>query len=183
MHQSLDKVTSDVSRACFLSYDDNVYYNPSAIPINIEAIIDFENESEVFEARKQIQDYEKETVSQNKEAKENQTKELPVDLLTEIKKKLNPNIRLRPEKQIFVPDEIDKIIPVIQERIESFNLALTKTEPINFGKKLIFEFSGKWAQLNVFYGKNGYKVVKTPKTGSDKELAEAVFHILCDIFY
>lgn len=180
---SVDKVTSDVARACFLSVDENAYYNSSALPINMDAFINFDNEAEVYEAKMQIKDYEKTIKDKKPETDEKDKKELPEELLHDIKKKLNPNIRTKKEKQLYVPEEIDNVVPDIVKRVEEFGVELKNTEPINFGKKMIFGLGSKWAQVNVFFGKKGYKVVKTPKTGSDSELTEVVFQILCEMFY
>lgn len=175
-------VTSDVTRACFLSIDEHAYLNKNPELVNMEAYINFENESEIIEANRIIKEYEKE--NQNKQKQDEIKKEdLTPDLLLEIKRKLNPNIRLKPEKQLYVPEEIDKVLQTISDRTEEFGIKMKSAEAINFGKKFRFELGTKWAQLNVFYGKQGYKVVKTPVTGSDAELSEIVFRILCELFY
>jgi len=181
--QVVDKVTSDVARACFLSIDEQAYLNNNPAPVNMAAYINFENESEINEANRLIRELEKETAEKKQETEEKEKNELSPDLLEEIKRKLNPNIRLKPEKQLYVPEEIDKILPSITERTAEFGIQMKSAEPINFGKKFRFELDTKWAQLNVFYGKQGYKVVKTPVTGSDSELSDIVFRILCEMFY
>ncbi len=183
LDQVVDKVTSDVARACFLSVDEQAYLNPDPVPVNMSAYINFENETEVFEARQLISEKEKEIKENDIPDKEKENKDLPVDVMLEIRKKLNPNIRLAPEKQLYVPEEIDKILPEIEKRTTDLGISLKSSEPINFGKKFLFELGPRWAQLNVFFGKQGYKVVKTPKTGSDQELADVVFRILCEMFY
>ena len=57
------------------------------------------------------------------------------------------------------------------------------SDPIHYGRKLRFGYKGKWAQLNLFYGKSGYKIVKTPVNGSDEELAGVVYQLLCQIMF
>jgi len=183
LEQVVDKSTSDVARACFLSVDEEAYFNADPNPVNMLHYINFENELEVIEAGKLFKEQEKEYKEQNDPIETAEKKELPTDILLEIRKKLNPNIRVTPDKQLFVPEEIDRVVSLIEKRMAEFDILLKSSDPINFGKKFVFSLGSKWAQLNVFYGKKGYKVVMTPITGSDRELSEIVFRLLCEMFY
>lgn len=169
---ALDVRTSDVARACFLSYDAEVYYNPSALPINIEPWIKnsfFQKGKELNEIKKHAAPVENESVSMDD------------DILMQIKQKLNPNLKPK-EKNIFVPEELDQLMPLITEKLSEHGLTLSKIDGIHYGKKLRIELGLKWAEVNVFYGKKGYTVVKTPKNGSNAELCEIAYQIIMQLF-
>lgn len=175
--QVVDNRTSDVSRACFLSYDPGAYYNPEAQPVKIEKYIDFENELQLMELEKNIKEEEKNI----EKIKEPDKKLLSDDVFQKIKETLNPRIIEKKEKQIIVPEELNKIIDRVEEKMKSFNIEILSINNINYGKQFRFGMENKWAEVNVFYGKRGFSVVPTTKTGSDQEMAEACKLILQDL--
>lgn len=175
-----DSRTSDVTRACFLSCDENAYLNENAVPVNIKAYIDFESSQQVFELKHFIQALEKNTTQENSTV-ETEKKELNPDILMQIKQKLNPNIRTRPEKHIYVPQELETIVERIKNRLSEFNIEVKNIENIHYGKKIVVNLQNMWAEVNVFYGKNGFSVVKTPKRGSNAELCDITHKILCEL--
>ncbi len=178
LEQVIDKVTSDGTRACFLSVDEKAWYNPNALTVNVKEYIDFESYTDVTQAKSIIK-----SIEEKPPEEELAKKELTPDLLKEIKQKLNPNIRTQKPKDYYVPMEVDSIIDDVKKHSLQYGIELTETNPISYGRKLKFKFEQKWAQLNLFYGKKGYRIVKTPVTNSDKELAEVVYKILCQFFY
>lgn len=175
--KTVDTKTSDVARACFYSYDPDAYYNQNAESINIADYIDFNNSEEL----KQAEDFIK---KQKKEQKANtKPEDLPHDVLSDIKKKLNPKIKTRKKKNIYVPEKLNKVIAEIQEKSADIGIVLAEINNINYGKKLRFQAKHYWAELNIFYGKKGFTVVKTPKKGSSPELAELSYKFLCGLLY
>lgn len=177
LEQVIDKSTSDATRACFLSIDEKAWHNPDPVPVKITDWVNFENYLDVKEAQELVKKTEI-----NPPAREKQN-DLTPDLLAEIKKKLNPNARTQKQKEYYVPQEVDDIIEKVKEETAKFDIQLLETHPINYGRKMKFALQDKWAQLNVFYGKKGFKVVKTPVNNSDTELSEVIYHILCQFFY
>jgi len=91
---------------------------------------------------------------------------------------VDPNFKPRPAKQYYLPPEIDEKLPLIEQWLHDAAIEIIHTEPINYGKKLRIGAGTLWAELNVFYGKNGFTVVKTPKSGSHPELAELAWQLL-----
>lgn len=172
-----DNRTSDVTRACFLSADEEAWYNPGAAPVKINAYIDFDSPRQVIEANIFLKEQKKEP----SEEKESSTDEIDPDILNRIKQRLKPDIRLKREKIIYVPEELEEIIERIQKRMEEFGIGIRSVESIHYGKKFVFFLGDKWAEINVFYGKRGYSVVKTPKRGSNNELADISQQILCEL--
>ena len=175
--QVIDPRTSDVSRACFLSHDPSLYVNHNAEPVSIDAFVDFDNlhETKVLERRLKEQERE-EAVDVVKEKKQ-----LPADTLKEIREKLNPNIRLREEKKVFVPDEIDMVMGKVAEALSNVGIQLLGSENIHYGRKIKVGLGNLWAEVNLFYGKKGYSAVKTPKRGSNEELADIAHRLICSV--
>lgn len=181
LNQFIDKSTSDVSRACFYSYDTEAHYNPHASPVEMQSIIDFENELEIKTIEREIKDYHQETKPETRP--DDLRQELPDPILQKIRETLNPNIKTRREKQIFVPEELDQILENLQGEMEKHQIKTENVKNINYGKQFTFSAGKNWAEINVFYGKKGFSVVKTTKTGSNQELSDICHLILCDYLY
>lgn len=173
-----DRRTSDVTRACFLSTDEAAYYNSEPLPVKQSAYIDFESPENVIDANMFLREEGKADKIQDKST---DTRELDPDILQKIKQKLNPDIRLRHEKIIYVPGELESIIEKVTGRMAEFGIRIKSIENIHYGKKFVFFLGEMWAEINVFYGKRGFSVVKTPKRGSNEELADITNRILCDM--
>jgi len=178
LNQVVDHKTSDVTRACFLSHDPHCYYNPDAEPVNMKSYVNFSSTLEVREIQEQLSLYEKEINQvQTHEQAEN---ELSPDVLHLIKQKLNPKIRTQKQKLIYVPEELDKIMTKLTSKLNSYDIEVKTIEDINYGKKFVLMLQSHWAEVNVFWGKKGFSVVKTPKRGSNEELADIGFKLLCE---
>lgn len=178
--QIIDMRTSDVARACFLSADKNAFFNAVPLEIDIKDYINFDNAEEIKIAEEIASEMNKIEISNIKNQKPD---ELPDDILAQIKLKLNPNIRIKKEKQIYVPEKLEEIISKIDAKCTEIGLKMTEITNINYGKKIRFEAAQYWAELNIFYGQKGFTVVKTPKKGSSQQLADSVHLLLCDILY
>lgn len=182
LDQVIDKVTSDATRACFLSADTGAYYNPEAIKTDISTYIEFDNSLEVERARRMIREFDDESKKIELFEKE-EKKDLSPDILLEIKKKLNPDYRERKQKNHYVPPEIDQALDSVRKKMNEFSIEMVFSDPIHYGRKLRFKLGHRFAQINLFYGKKGFRLVKTPVSGSDSELNDVVFQILAEIFY
>lgn len=61
-----------------------------------------------------------------------------------------------------------------------------KTETIkniNYGKQFKFMVGNIWTEINLFYGKKGFTIVKTSKNNSNSELANTCLNILANLLY
>ena len=88
-----DLATHDVSRACFLSVDNEAYFNPGALPVRLDQYFDPlapEAAREVHTAQKELEDKQPATQA-GKPGKD----PLSEEALLAIKKRLNPNFRPR----------------------------------------------------------------------------------------
>lgn len=179
LNQVIDPKTCDVTRACFLSHDPDCFYNPKAEPLDINAFINFSNTLEVREIQAQLTEFEKK--SRQMQPDENPVhRELSPEVLIHIRQKLNPNIRTKRKKFIFIPEELNRVVDRLTQKLNSYQIEVKAIEDINYGKKFVLSLQNFWAELNVFYGKKGFSVVKTPKRGSNEELADIGFKLLCE---
>lgn len=168
----IDTRTSDVTRACFVSYDPTAYYHAGCDKIEMEdyiANLDYEKAEEAIE---QAEEY----ISSLQNTGGGQA--LDEDVLLKIKQKLDPNYRPRPNKQYYLPSEITEKMPLIEQWLTDAEIKIDQATPINFGKKLRISAGGYWAEINIFHGKRGFTVVVTPKSGSNKELGELARQLL-----
>lgn len=167
LNQVADTRTSDVTRACFVSFDSNAFYNPNAEAITPRIYIDFNNHLEINKLKADL-------IEKEKAKNENilTTEKLPLEdeTLEKIKKTLNPNFKLKRDKQIFIPDEVEKITESIITLMTNNEIATIEVSGIHYGKKFKFALGQKRAEINLFYGKKGYTVVISPRYGTDAEL-------------
>jgi hypothetical protein len=187
LEQVLDKSTSDVSRACFVSFDPEAYFNNNAETIEIKNFIDFENEETVSKINFELKENEKADKEKTRAVNKNNTdinrQDLPNDILLKIREKLNPAVKKRREKNIYVPEQLDEIIEDIKKQMDEYEIKTESIKKINYGKQFNFSVKNIWCEINIFYGKKGFTVVKTTKNGSNKELAESCAQILTNLLY
>jgi hypothetical protein len=173
----LDGATHDVTRACFLSHDPDAWYNPAAVPLQIEDLIpalDFDP------VATEIKDAEKEL----KAAATTPTPTTPdKDALAKIKSRLNPSAKIPRKKDYFVPDEVEHAMEKLRQRLPDFDLMLKSADPISYGRKLHVLAQGTllFAEINLFYGKRGFSLVLTMKSGSSQELGTVACEVIAQI--
>lgn len=181
LQQYIDKRTSDVSRACFYSYDEKQIYNPNADTISMNSIINFDNELELLEVQRDIKEYSK--GQQKPDDLQAMKQVLPKDLLQEIRETLNPKVKERREKKVFVPEQLEQILDDIKEKLLSHNIETKEVRNINYGKQFKFGVKYLWTEINLFYGKKGFTIVITNKSGSNEELGVIVENLIYELLY
>lgn len=182
IEQIIDTRTCDVTRACFLAHDPDVIFHDYALPVNPDSVIDFESAEQVDQAR-QIPFSETPAPEAPLTIAEEATAGLTRDKMNEIRKKLNPNAVIRKEKQIFVPEKLNLLVQVITERSKEVGLEILGVKDINYGKQISFGLDLLKGELNVFYGKKGYTIVKSSKSGCSEELNELAYQLVAGILY
>ena len=180
LNDVIDTVTSDVTRACFISVDENAFFNPNAVGIVVENFVnfnDFATQTELIFAKKEEK--------KKKEAEEEDKNEIDDDVFAEIKAKLNPRFakKREREKQIYVPERLNEIVDDVVNELENYGLRVCEIRNIHYGKKFIFEHKQFVAEINVFYGKRGFTVVRSPKSGTNKELMEIGYEIISNFLF
>jgi hypothetical protein len=178
LEQVLDSCTSDVSRACFISSDNNAYFNPQCTPIDIETFIDTENSDSFFEiARGQ------EAVEKSIHKEHTSSPDPDQNIMDKIKERLLHKERSSEhKKEVIVPKEIDEIMEDLKNEVKSYGISVIEIINIQYGKKLRLQAGHKQAEINIFFGKRGFSVVKSPRHGTNDELnslmAEAINNYL-----
>ncbi len=179
LEQILDGSTSDVTRACFVSYDPDIYFAPNADPVLLG---DFINTSDLFG----IRELKLELKEKEKEIPPIVQDDIPAgpdaDQWAAIRARLNPSGKTKKEKNIFVPDEVNQAVEKVEIKMKEAGIDLKEVINIHYGKKFRFNYGVHEAEVNLFYGKRGYTVVVSPRQGTRPELNEICSGIINDIF-
>ncbi len=187
--QNVDNRTSDVTRACFLSFDPNLYYNENPELVDIEPFLSNIKAFNIL--AEQPQDKQQNDNQENTEVvitkKKKEKKDIPVDVFQQIKQKLNPDYRPPQPKRkvIFVPKHLELIQQKVMEKLKQQfpEIEIEQIKDINYGKQFLFKYQLFYAELNVFFGKRGLTVVKTTKKINNPEFQEIVYQIFHQIIY
>lgn len=167
LEQVIDNRTSDVSRACFISIDPNVYFNPFAENIDINVYIPKADTSTMLEMKAMMKDEEKNMLLPQ-DGKHD--KEPDKDTLDNIKALLNPKACKKLKSEPYVPDRLNSIMQDLKVYVEETGVEMYEVTNIQYGKKMKFRTAHKHAEINLFYGKHGFSVVQTPRGGTSAEL-------------
>lgn len=168
LEQVADTRTSDVSRACFISYDPNVYYNPDADKVDLNVYIDTENSFNLFREKKEL------TQSDKKITTDTQSDRTDVDgdVVLKIKQILQTSPPKPQKSEAYVPEQLNEIMNDLQNYISETGVIVKDIINISYGKKIKALIGLKEAEVNLFYGKRGFSVVQSPRTGTSKEMNE-----------
>ncbi len=161
LNDFVDYSTCDVTRVCFISHHSNAHYNPNALPI-------ITNPLNTIAA---------ETVVANDAPIETKIK-LDDDVYQQIITKLNPASYSKKPKQIFTPAELSLIEPVVEEALKTHGFLIKEIRDINYGKKIGITNGLHFAELNIYYGKKGFQVIKSTKSGTHAAFNEAACQIV-----
>ena len=168
LEQVIDSRTSDVTRACFISFDPQIYYNPCPLAVTIEDYVNTQSVQDMFEQKRLLE-------------KENRTDdavsivpkisvEPDQDAILRIKEILQLK-KTKAEKQpAFVPQQLNDIIEGLQEFLKESGLTITNIRDIQYGKQIHSSLGMKQTECNIFFGKRGFTVVQSPKAGTNAEL-------------
>jgi len=179
LSQVIDSRTCDAARVCFLSFDPVLYFNPNATPVNINDYINFESALEIEAVNETIKKIDAELKEANPDEPKNV---LTDDVFREIKARLNPNVRTVKPADFYVPEKINELEKIIKTKAEELGISIS-SRPISYGKQITFVINNHKGELNVFYGKKGYSVIKSSKTGCSPDLNEIAYKLVCDIIF
>jgi hypothetical protein len=172
----VDFKTSDVTRACFISYDEDAFFNPECEAIDMNTVLpEYNFDAALLELK------EAEKFLKSLPKADNPQQKLEEDVFNKIKQKLNPKARIVKEKNHYQPEELDDFVKKIGAKSVELGLELKLNEPIHYGRKLQFKTDIHWCEINVFHGKRGYSVVKSPKTGSNLQLADLMCQAILEL--
>lgn len=176
LQQVVDAKTSDVARACFMSVDRHAYYNPSAEPVDMSRVINLMDSSELLRQKKAAEKDIKELPSQDAP----RLREPDEDSMDKVRQLL----KMRQKKQapvaqdVYVPEILNQLEEKLRNYVNDVGFTISEIINIQYGKKIRAELGLKKAEVNLFYGKKGFSVVVSPRTGTDESfnslLAETV---------
>lgn len=107
---------------------------------------------------------------------------MEAEALAKIKETLNPALAEKRKKQIFVPDEAEKMVETIVNILAEKQIATLGVESIHYGKKFKFALGHRQAEINLFYGKKGFTAVITPRNGTNAELNKVCWQLITEMF-
>ena len=176
LEQVIDERTCDVCRACFISIDPNAYYNPNAETVDLDTFIGADLNT-LFELKSTLEKEVKE--KEQKLVKKEQNSIGPTDeVMKQIKERLNPNLISKQKTMPYVPQQLDEIMEDLKKYVEETGIILYEIKNIQYGKKLYFKTGQKLAEINLFYGKHGFSVVQSPRSGTSAELNELMAQLI-----
>lgn len=179
--QVLDARTCDVARACFVSVDPQAYLNAFADGVDLKAFVDTESSFDFFELERSVkrQQQQKEEESAQPVAEPESKVDVGDDVLANIKAILNPDSRPKtPKPPAYVPPELENQMEGLVGFIKDTGTEVVEIVSIQYGKKIRTKVGDKLAETNVFYGKRGYSVVVSPRTGTNPELNQLVSQLI-----
>ena len=177
LEKYLDTVTCDVTRVCFLSHDKMFHYNPAPLKIKWKTYIPH---SELTIPQMEAIEYVEYSNETNKREKEN-NKDIDHETYAEILRKLKTGRPARKPKNYIVPVILEKIIDPASKKFNEYGFKVREIRDINYGKKFIVTHEANEAEINIFYGKKGFSVVKSPRKGTHPDLNEIVCQIAQDV--
>lgn len=174
--QVIDAKTCDVTRACFMSVDKDVYYNPDCEPVDLKSFIDTGNPLEMFDTAREQQRNERKQPDEKPE----QNSDPDEEAMRKIKELLGIKIRNGKKKKnnIVVPEILNTIVDGLTNYIKDNGAEVYDIENIQSAKKLHIQLGLKKAEINLFYGKRGFTVVSVPKGETDGELNEIMKQLI-----
>ncbi len=174
LEKSIDFTTSDATRICFLSYDKNCYLNTNAEKVHSNLYIP------EFDLLNQPAFIQEEKTKDG--LKKNKNTTITTEQYKEILAKLNSKTP-KHEKKYIVPEILNVVAEKLKKEFQKYHLHIESITDISYGKKIMVKDGVVFASFNVFYGKNGFSVVKTPVRNSNEALLEVCVRITENLLY
>lgn len=184
IEQVIDSKTSDVTRACFVSMDPQAYFNENATAVTLNAYVDENNPMLMFDLKRELnkeEQKERQAALQQSaaECEKPYAKDVDADIMASIKAILEPEKKNSTTKpQAFVPEQLNMVIDGLVAHIQSTGLVVYDVTNIQYAKKIRVRAQLRQAEVNLFYGKRGFSVVISPRTGTDAELNEMLSELV-----
>lgn len=176
LQQVVDRQTCDVARTCFISMDPHAYYNPDAEAVDMQSFLPADDPEGLFGLK-----HEQEVLLQMSEEGRKDEKPRVAEPDRQVMEHIRGLLGLKKQKEqkpIFVPQVLNDIIDDLVQYIEQTGVSVTEVRNIQYGKKLRFALGLKEAELNLFFGRKGFSVVSSPRTGTNEELNELMVNLV-----
>lgn len=171
-----DARTHDATRVCFMSYDPELKVNSEFENLPIHAWCNTMYAIPLFDSPEHTSELSAPEYQKSDKAL------LPLSPSQEkLRELLNPGSR--PIKTNPHPDIHELLIfkNALLEQLPVFGLELTETINIQYGIKIKVHSGVRHGEINVFYGKQGFRPVASPRKGTDKELNQALLELAFQI--
>lgn len=182
LDQVIDSRTSDVTRACFMSMDANVYFNPQPELVDMRQYVNLNNPVSMFDMKAKQKKEEEEAKKKSEEQADAGSKpEIDPDKETMQQIKIlleGKKAELKIKNEVYVPEQLNEIMDGLTKFIDDQGITIYETINIQYAKKLRCKMGLKLAEVNLFYGKHGFHVVQSPRSGTSKELNAIVAEII-----
>lgn len=181
LEQVADKRTSDVTRACFLSFDREAYFNNDCELVDIGLYVQQSDPLAMFDLMARQRKEEKEMPKDNDQATLSDPEK---EIMDRIKQCLHPNSKsIKKKPDAFVPEQLNMIIEDLVTYIQDTGLVVSDIIDIQYGKKIRVAMGLKQAEVNLFFGKRGFSVVKSPRSGTNGELNDVTAQLIMSFIY
>lgn len=187
----VDFSTCDATRACFLSTDDTAYINPMAQPIAMEGylpnlVVELaegkETTAEVVDLGKPADGVIglncKPQVAFKEQPIENCSHNIQPEVYAHILASLKSKSRPNPLQQVVkVPEPLVRLMPVLEQMLLKNDIHIIEVRDVQSAKQIQMQCADDFAEINIYYGKRGFSVVKTTKRGTHPGLCELCAHL------
>lgn len=177
LQQVVDAKTCDVTRTCFISIDNALYYNPNSEPVDLKQYIDADGDTQLaFDLKHETEKRAKEQETLQSKEEQTDPDKATMDL---IRQTLNPNAKINKQKPpVYVPAQLEDIMDALSRYITERGITISDVRNISYGKKLHFKIGLKQAEINLFFGKRGFTVVQSPRTGTDADMNQLMAEVV-----
>lgn len=158
LSNSLDQKNCDVSRISFICHDITAWTNPDPELLKVYDFID---------PIPDILSFDDEPVQ----------KKIPDTAYRKILELLDTKPK-SPKREVPLMPEISELIDPLTKELQIYDIEILKTESIQYGAKIKIKKDRDNGEINVYHGKQGYKVVTSPRKGTDLNLNEIARYII-----
>ncbi|MBQ1872944.1 MAG: CRISPR-associated primase-polymerase type B [Succinivibrionaceae bacterium] len=166
---AVDSLGSDVMQACFVSPDEEAYFNPDAEKVCLGDYVDTANPDDVFRIRHEDEEYVK-AIKKAASSEPKAPSDPDKDILEAIRKKLSPAAKARRAKPAADPEKLEKIADELRKEIEETGIEVTDIVGLPRARKIQARLGARTAEVSIFQGKDSFTVVFSPRSGTDGEL-------------
>lgn len=170
LEQVVDERTSDVCRACFISIDPDAYYRSNVISVDINSFLPLSDVTSMFDLKRNLEQQVKS--AQLKEESAEKLKDPDMEVMDRIKNLLQPKMEQKKleKKEPYIPECLDDIIGGLKKYVEDTGIIVYEIVNIQYAKKIRCKMGSRLGEVNLFYGKRGFSVVQSPRSGTSTEL-------------
>lgn len=182
-HQlDMDILTTDtsVTEACFISVDEDAYYNSNAEPIDIDHYIAEENPAYLLDSMREMRHVAKENIKMQKSQDKTQKEADPgQETLLHIKEVLLGAKSVERDKKSRVESSaFEDLMPGLKQFVEDQGVEMKSVKRLLNARKVQFALGERIAEVNIFRGSKGFFAVQSPIGGNSKEFGKIALEII-----